>query len=97
MNCYTKFDLQTRATSTFHVGNAASLQECTFVPRAANAPEGDGYLVGIANMLLEGRSNLVVVDTLHMEEGPVATVKLPFKLNPGIHGWWLPGDLVKPA
>ena len=48
--------------------------------------------LGIANVLLEGRSNLVVVDTQHMEDGAVATVKLPFRLNQGIHGWWVPGD-----
>ena len=90
----TKFDLQTGKTSTFFVGNASSLQECVFVPRSANAPEGDGYLLGIANVLLEGRSNLVVVDTQHMEDGAVASVKLPFRLNQGIHGWWVPGDLL---
>ena len=92
VNCYTKFDVQTRQTSTFYVGNACSLQECCFVPRSARAPEGDGYLLGIANVLLEGRSNLVVVDTQHMEDGAVATVKLPFRLNQGIHGWWVPGN-----
>ena len=90
VNCYTKFDLQTRKTETYYVGNASSLQECCFVPRSAHAPEGDGYLVGIANVLLEGRSNLVVVDTQHMAEGAVATVRLPFRLNQGIHGWWVP-------
>jgi carotenoid cleavage dioxygenase-like enzyme len=55
---------------------------------------GDGYLIGLANVLLEGRSNLVVVDTQHMEDGAVATVKLPFRLNLGIHGWWVPGELI---
>ena len=83
VNCYTKFDVQTRQTSTFYVGNASSLQECCFVPRSARAPEGDGYLIGLANVLLEGRSNLVVVDTQHMADGAVATVKLPFRLNHG--------------
>jgi carotenoid cleavage dioxygenase-like enzyme len=91
VNCYTKFDLATGKTSTYFVGNAGSLQECVFVPRSATAPEGDGYLLGIANALLEGRSNLVVVDTQHMEDGAVATVKLPFRLNQGIHGWWVAG------
>jgi carotenoid cleavage dioxygenase-like enzyme len=95
VNCYTKFDVQTRRTATFFVGDACSLQECCFVPRSASAPEGDGYLIGLANVLLEGRSNLVVVDTQHMEDGAVATVKLPFRLNMGIHGWWVPGENLK--
>jgi hypothetical protein len=24
-------------------------------------------------------------------------VRLPFRLNPGIHGWWVPGEHLKPA
>jgi carotenoid cleavage dioxygenase-like enzyme len=31
----------------------------------------------------------VVVDAQHMADGAVATVKLPFRLNQGIHGWWV--------
>jgi carotenoid cleavage dioxygenase-like enzyme len=27
-----------------------------------------------------------------MEDGAVATVKLPFRLNQGIHGWWVPDN-----
>ena len=96
-NCYTRFDQQTHQASTFFVGDSSSLQECIFVPRRKGAPEGDGYLVGITNRMLEGRSDLLLIDTDDMEEGPIATVKLPFKLNAGIHGVWIPGDELSPA
>ena len=97
VNCWTRFDLQTRATSTYFTGDSCSLQEPCFVPRSTSAPEGDGWLVGVQNALLEGRSNLVVIDAQHPQEGAIATVRLPFKLNTGIHGWWVPGDRLKPA
>ena len=96
VNCWTRFDVIDRRTATFFVGDSESLQECCFVPRSRDAPEGDGYLVGIANVLLEGRSELVIVDTQHMREGAVARVRLPYRLNAGIHGWWVPGEHLKP-
>lgn len=88
-NCYVRMDHSTRKTSTFFVGNASSLSECVFAPRSDNAPEGDGYIMGIATRLMEGgRSDLVIVDTAQMEAGPVATVKLPMRAPGQIHGWW---------
>jgi carotenoid cleavage dioxygenase-like enzyme len=88
-NCYVKMDHATRKTSTFFVGHDASLSECVFSPRSDNAPEGDGYLIGVATRLLEGgRTDLVIVDTAQMEAGPVATVKLPLRAPGQIHGWW---------
>lgn len=88
-NCYTKMDHSTRKTSTFFVGDSSSLSEPVFVPRSADAPEGDGYVMGIATRLMEGgRTDLVIVDTAQMEAGPVATVKLPLRAPGQIHGWW---------
>ena len=92
-NCYTKFDHATGKTTNFFIGDASGLQECCFVPRNKDASEGDGYLVGIANRLLEGgRTDLVIVDTRDMEAGPVATVQLPFRVYSQVHGWWVPGE-----
>ncbi len=92
-NSYTRFDHATRSTSQFYIGDASSLQEACFVPRSENAAEGDGYLVGVAHRLLEGgRTDLVIVDTQHMEDGPVATVRLPFRSYSQVHGWWVPAS-----
>jgi len=88
-NCYVRMDHDTRKTSTFFVGTDASLSECVFVPRSDSAPEGDGYIMGVATRLLEGdRTDLVIVDTAQMEAGAVATVKLPMRAPGQIHGWW---------
>jgi carotenoid cleavage dioxygenase-like enzyme len=94
-NSYVRFDHQTRTTSSFFVGNSSSLQECCFVPRHARAAEGDGYLIGIANRLLEGgRADLVILDAQHLDEGAVATVKLPFPGHPQVHGHWVAEQLL---
>ena len=92
-NRYTKFDHATATTETYSAGETAALQECCFVPRRPGAPEGDGYLLGMAERLLEcSRSDLLILDTADLEAGPVATVRLPFRIFGQIHGWWVPAD-----
>lgn len=97
-NSYTRFDHATATAVTWCAGDAAALQECCFVPRRSDAPEGDGYLLGMAERLLEcGRSDLLILDTSMLEEGPIATVRLPFRIFGQVHGWWVPGDRLSAA
>jgi carotenoid cleavage dioxygenase-like enzyme len=66
-----------------------SQSEMTFVPRTKGAAEGDGYLIGIGSSQKEaGRSDLILFDTKHIAEGPVARVKMPFKCVGQVHGFW---------
>ena len=66
-----------------------SLSEMTFVPRRHDAPEGDGYLIGLGSSMAEaGRSDLMLFDLAHTEEGPVARVKMPFICVGQVHGFW---------
>lgn len=75
-----------------------SLSEMTFVPRNKDAPEGDGYLIGIGSSMKEsGRSDLILIDTKDIAAGPVARIKMPFKCVGQVHGFWadaseLPAD-----
>lgn len=86
------FDHAQRKTQLFSLPDY-SLSEMCFVPRKKGAPEGDGYLIGIANSDKEhGRSDLLLVDTHDLSAPPVARVKLPFKAVGQIHGLWVPGD-----
>ncbi len=90
-SCYARFDHATRKTQLYRAPEGATLAEACFAPRSANAPEGSGYLVGVASYAAEnGRCDLVVLDAEHLDNGPVATVKLPTKVVGQIHGWWVP-------
>ena len=72
---------------------AVVLAEATFVPRKPGAPEGDGYLIGVASQMKEaGRSDLIIVDTQDLAAGPIATVHMPYRVVGQIHGLWVPGD-----
>jgi carotenoid cleavage dioxygenase len=89
-NCYTKFDHATARTQTYHAGDTVALQECCFAPRRPDAPEGDGYILGMAEQLLEcSRSDLLILDTADLGAGPVATVRLPFRIFGQVHGCWV--------
>lgn len=87
-----KHDLErgTRALHRFGAGRIAG--EFVFVPRAAHAAEGDGWLVGFV-IEADGRSTaLEILDARDVEQAPVATVRLPHRIPPGIHGAWLPAS-----
>ena len=92
-NHYTMFDHATRKAQSYFAGSDVALQEPCFVPRRQGAAEGDGYIVGIAERMLEGhRSDLLILDTDDIESGPIATVQLPFKIFGQVHGWWVAGE-----
>jgi carotenoid cleavage dioxygenase-like enzyme len=91
--CYVRFDHQNRTWTLYNAGPATNLNECCFAPRSKTAPEGAGYLMGVAHRTDEnGRSDLVILDAEHLAEGPVAIVKLPMRAIGQIHGWWVPED-----
>lgn len=92
-----RMDHQTGKVDVFNPGPDAQLSEMCFVPRRKGAPEGDGYLVGVCSRLKENRrSDLLIVDAQRLSEGPIATVKLPYRAAPQVHGFWVPGDQLNP-
>ena len=93
-NCYARFDHARGTVDSFFAGDTHSLQECCFVPRRADAPEGDGYLVGVASNYAEMKSELVIVDAQNLEDGTVARVKMPFRLHAQVHGNWVPAEIL---
>ena len=75
----------------FNAGPGISLAEVVFAPKSKTAPEGVGYLLGVATRNAEaGRADLLILDAEKPEAGPIATVKLPIRAAPQIHGYWVP-------
>jgi carotenoid cleavage dioxygenase-like enzyme len=65
--------------------------EPIFVPRSADAPEGDGWLVALVYRGAEDRSDFVVYDAGDVAKGPVGIAELPRRVPFGFHGNWRPG------
>jgi carotenoid cleavage dioxygenase len=94
-NVYQKFDIRRGVVGTFTAPETtASLQECSFIPRHANAPEGDGYVIGVGANAAEMESEIYIIDAMRMEQGAVATIKLPFRLRGGTHTNWFPASSI---
>lgn len=86
-NSYGRFDLETGKLESFYAGPTHNLQELSFVP-TGRGEEGEGYLVGVAGNYAEMRSELVIVDAQRPNDGEVARVILPFRINQQVHGVW---------
>lgn len=85
-------DHLTGAPQTYWHSPETVFQECQFVPRSPDSPEGDGYLLAIANHARQRRSDLLMFDPLNIAAGPKATIRLPFMLRAGVHGNWADGS-----
>ncbi|QXQ08581.1 carotenoid oxygenase family protein [Sphingosinicellaceae bacterium] len=85
-----KHDLETGARQAHTFGAGAVPGEFVFVPRSANAAEDDGWLVGLVIGADAASSTLQIIDARQIEQPPVASIRLPHRIPPGIHGAWLP-------
>lgn len=87
-NTFGHFDHETGNVTKVYAGDQMVFEEPQFVPRSADAPEGDGWLIVIRHHHTKGLSELTIFDTQDFESGPVAIAKLPIRFRPGIHGGW---------
>lgn len=92
-----KHDLhrETRQVHEFGAGRVAG--EFVFVPRAREAAEDDGWLIGFVIEADGNTSGLEILDARDMTLPPVATIRIPHRIPPGIHGAWLPSSEQSPA
>jgi len=82
------YDHQTGRRRVHAFGPTSFTSEPVFVPRAAQAPEGEGFLLAVVYRQEENRSDLVILDAANVEEKPLATVMLPHRIPYGFHGNW---------
>jgi len=62
--------------------------EPVFVPRSADAPEGDGWLTAVVWRAGENRSDLLIFEAQDVAKGPIATAEMPRRVPFGFHGNW---------
>ena len=87
--CIGHFDYNSGTLSYYYAGADSAPEEPTFVPAFPGAPEGVGWLLTIVGRRAENRTDLVVLDAQHVAAGPVATIRIPFRLHEGFHGTWV--------
>jgi carotenoid cleavage dioxygenase len=87
-----RYDHVSGSTECYAFGDAdsAATSEPIFVPRSADAREGEGYLLAVATDTNANRSRLVILDAENLSDGPLATAYLNHKVPVGFHGGWKP-------
>jgi carotenoid cleavage dioxygenase len=84
------FDWETGARKVHTVSGGDSFGEPVFVPRSADAAEGDGFLLVLCHRAAENRSDLLILDAQNVDADALATVQLPHRVPYGFHGNWRP-------
>lgn len=90
-NAIAHTDFATGKRALYTLPNGDVTGEPVFVPRAPDAPEGDGWLLAIVYRGAEDRSDFCVLDAQDMAKGPIAIAQLPRRVPFGFHGNWVEG------
>ena len=88
MNSIVQYDHKTgeRKEYTTEVGDAVG--EPVFIAKSKDSNEGEGWLIATVFRAKENRSDLVILDANHVDEGPIAKAQLPHRVPYGFHGWF---------
>ena len=85
-----RHDLLNATRQVHDFGEGKVPGEFVFVPRAADVPEGDGWLMGYVIDRATDTTDFVILNAMDFEGAPQAVVHLPHRIPPGFHGNWLP-------
>ncbi len=85
------YDHETRAEDRYSCGQSL-VSEALFVPKSADAAEGEGYVLSVATSFDTRLSSLLIFDSLNISAGPVAKVHLSHRVPAGFHGHWRPNS-----
>lgn len=88
-NTICKVDAETGDVARHDFGNKLG-GEAVFIPRPGSTAEDDGYLAVFAFDVSTGTSDFVLLDARHVDDAPVAVVRLPQRVPQGLHGTWIP-------
>jgi carotenoid cleavage dioxygenase-like enzyme len=84
-----KHDLQDGSKQSHDFGPGRVAGEFVFTPRGPDAAEDDGWLMGFVIEADARSTALEILDARDMAAPPVATIRIPHRVPPGIHGAWL--------
>lgn len=86
-----RYDVQSGASVLHDFGSTSAVSEPIFVPRSADAPEGQGWVLTVVYRYETGRSDLAILDAENLDRAPVAVAHLPHRVPSGFHGNWRSG------
>jgi carotenoid cleavage dioxygenase-like enzyme len=89
MNAIAHLDLHTGKRRIWPLDAGDATSEPVFVPRSADAAEGDGWITAVIHRAAEDRSDFAVFEALDIDRGPIALARMPRRVPFGFHGNWV--------
>ena len=84
-----KYDNQSGETTVYTYGEQRHGGEAVFAPSTNASAEDDGYLISFVHDEAINQSECVILDARNIANGPVATLKMPFRVPYGFHAGWV--------
>ncbi len=84
-----KHDVQSGTTLVRNLGAGRHPGEFVFVPRAADAGEDDGWLIGLVIDSANETTELQILNADDFLGEPQAVIHVPHRIPPGFHGNWV--------
>lgn len=87
-------EAKTNKKQIHHFGEGSFCLEPIFIPRSSGSgsKEGDGFILSYVYREALNRSDLVILDALHIDTEPLAIVQLPHRVPFGFHGCWVDNE-----
>jgi all-trans-8'-apo-beta-carotenal 15,15'-oxygenase len=85
-------DLESGKEECLYLPDDELASETLFVPKSADAAEGEGYLLSVIYRLSEHKSHLAIIDAQHVEDGPIARAYFDHHIPAGFHGTFVPEE-----
>ncbi len=97
-NTVARVNVHSGAVDRWYVGERTTCQEPQFVPRSPRAAEGDGFILTVLTRFGEDSgTELAVLDAQQLAQGPMARIRVPFRLRGAVHGNWVPEEALRAA
>jgi len=89
-NTIVRMEVKTGKHTTLGLGPTVTVQEHIHIP--SKRPGHEGYLAFVCDMHDQQLSEVAIVEAEHIEKGPIARIKVPFRLRVQVHGNWVPSE-----
>lgn len=85
MDAVLHFDTERGTEDFYHFGPGSAAGELVFAPRVGAAHEADGYAMTLVHRAGSPTSELAIFAATDIAAGPIATVRIPFRVPSGFH------------
>ncbi len=85
MDAVLHFDTESGAEDYYHFGPGSAAGELVVAPRVGATHEADGYAMTLVHRANSPTSELAIFAATDIAAGPIATVRIPFRVPSGFH------------